>query len=552
MILNFTSITLRWIKIVSLIILCFGASLSHAANHSFISTEKEAGAFSLVDGGTTAPIYLSDKDYSGVLKVASHFQNDIHKVTGRKPALLHNIPTKSNTLVVIGTLGQSAIIDQLASSNKIKATQVAGKWDSFGIQVVENPLPGVDQALVIFGGNKRGTIYGVYELSRQIGVSPWYWWADVPIQKKKSVFIKPGFHTLGEPKVKYRGIFINDEAPALRNWAKEKFGGHNHKFYEHVFELILRNRGNFLWPAMWPPTTFYEDDPKNAELADEYGIVMSTSHHEPMTRAHDEWARFGSGPWNYEKNKKQLQQFWRDGAERMGDRETVVTVGMRGDGDEAMAEETAVDILKTVINDQRTILKQATGKPAKETPQVWALYKEVQDYYERGMRVDEDILILFSDDNWGNVRLLPNRKDQDYPGGYGMYYHVDYVGAPTSYRWLNTSQIERIWEQMTLSYHWGVKDLWIVNVGDIKPMELPLSFFLDLAWDPDAITAEDLPKSSGPSSNSEKNTPKKLPNSWPCIRNTMLAEHRKCFLQRLTVLKTIVKQIESLANIKAS
>lgn len=482
----------RWIKFVILCIVLLVANFAYAAN-TFVSEENEAGSFPIVHRGLAAPIYLSDEDFSGVLKVARHLQADIHKVTGKKPAVLSDITDSENTLVIIGTLGKNPLVDQLASSKKIDVSKVSGKWDTFGIQVVAHPLPDIEQALVIFGSDKRGTIYGMYELSRQMGVSPWYWWADVPIQEKKNVFVKEGFHSLGEPKVKYRGIFINDEAPALRNWAKDTFGGHNHEFYQHVFELILRNRGNFLWPAMWLPTTFYEDDPKNAQLADEYGIVMGTSHHEPMTRAHDEWARFGNGPWNYERNKKQLQQFWRGGIQRMGDRETIVTVGMRGDGDEAMAEESAVDLLKTIITDQREILQEVTGKYPQEIPQVWALYKEVQDYYERGMRVDEDILILFSDDNWGNVRLLPNQKEQNYPGGYGMYYHVDYVGAPVSYRWLNTSQIERIWEQMTLSYQWGVKDLWIVNVGDIKPMELPISFFLDLAWNPDAIKSDDLP-----------------------------------------------------------
>lgn len=465
-----------------------------AWSDSFVSTENLPGSFPLVAQSQAVPIFLSHDEYSGVAKVAQHLQADIQKVTGKEPSLNTGDSPAAKSVIIIGTLGKSPLVDQLAEAKKIEVKEVVGKWDTFGIQTIKNPIPGVAEALVIFGSNKRGTIYGIYELSRQIGVSPWYWWADVPIKKKAALFVKPGFHSIGEPKVKYRGIFINDEAPALRNWAKEKFAGHNHVFYDHVFELILRNRGNFLWPAMWLPTAFYEDDPKNAELADEYGIVMGTSHHEPMTRAHDEWSRFDSGPWNFETNRERLLQFWRGGIERMGDRETVVTVGMRGDGDEAMSEQTAVELLKEIIHEQRNILQDVTGKLPEEVPQVWALYKEVQEYYQRGMRVDDDILILFSDDNWGNIRLLPNPKEREHPGGYGMYYHVDYVGAPVSYRWLNTSQIERIWEQMTLSYRWGVKDLWIVNVGDIKPMELPISFFLDLAWNPDAIQASDLPE----------------------------------------------------------
>lgn len=476
-----------------LIFALFLSSKVAALSESFVSTDPGAQDFPLFYQGNVAPIFLDETDYSGVIKVANQLVGDIQKVTGSKPSLSTKQAPTGKTVILVGTLGKSSLVDQLASSKKINLKDVEGKWDTFGIQSVRDPMPGVDQALVIFGSNKRGTIYGIYELSRQMGVSPWYWWADVPVEKKKSVFVKAGFHSIGEPKVKYRGIFINDEAPALRNWAKEKFGGHNHLFYDHVFELILRNRGNYIWPAMWPPTTFYQDDEKNAEIADEYGIIMGTSHHEPLTRAHDEWSRFNGREWNYETNKEQLLDFWRGGIQRMGNRETLLTMGMRGDGDEAMSEGTAVHLLKTIIHDQRKLLTEVTGKSPEKIPQMWALYKEVQDYYEKGMRVDDDILVLFSDDNWGNIRLLPEKKDINHPGGYGMYYHVDYVGAPVSYRWLNVSQIERIWEQMKLSYQWGVKGMWIVNVGDIKPMELPMSFFLDLAWNPDAISASDLP-----------------------------------------------------------
>jgi hypothetical protein len=474
------------------ILIFFQCTAQVWAGDSYISTKSSQGSFPLVAEGQSASLYLSTQDYPGVLKVAGHLQTDIKNVTGVEPKIITD-KYNENSIVIIGTIGKNPLVDKLIEEKKINAEEVVDRWDTFGLQTVENPLPNVDYALVIFGSNKRGTIYGMYDLSSQIGVSPWYWWADAPIQKKAELYVKPGFYSPGEPKVKYRGIFINDEAPALRNWAKEKFGDLNHKFYEKVFELILRNKGNYLWPAMWIPTAFHDDDPENSQLADEYGIVISTSHHEPMMRAHDEWYRFGSGEWNYKTNKDILQEFWRGGIERMGDYESVVTMGMRGDGDEAMTEETAVDLLKTIITDQRKILTDVTGKPAEEIPQVWALYKEVQDYYDKGMRVDDDILILFSDDNWGNIRILPKKEDLDHPGGYGIYYHFDYVGGPISYRWLNVTQIERVWEQMNLAYQWGVKDLWIVNVGDIKPMELPISFFLDFAWDPDAINANDIP-----------------------------------------------------------
>lgn len=462
------------------------------AGESYITIKDGKNRFPLVSNYQSASLCVSSQDYAGVLRVTKHLQTDIKNVTGVEPKIITD-KTIGNTIVIIGTIGKNPVVDKLIEENKINAEEVINRWDTFAIQTVENPLPNVSQALVIFGSNKRGTIYGMYDLSSQIGVSPWYWWADAPIQKKAELYVKPGFYSSGEPKVKYRGIFINDEAPTLRNWAKEKFGGFNHKFYEKVFELLLRNKANYLWPAMWIPTAFNDDDPENPRLADEYGIIMSTSHHEPMMCAHDEWYRFEGGEWNYKTNKEKLQEFWRGGIERMGDYESVVTMGMRGDGDEAMTEETAIGLLKTIIADQREILEDVTGKPAEEIPQLWALYKEVQDYFDKGMRVDDDILILFSDDNWGNIRTLPKKEDLDHEGGYGIYYHFDYVGGPISYRWLNVSQIERVWEQMNLAYQWGVRDLWIVNVGDIKPMELPISFFMDFAWNPEAINAKDLP-----------------------------------------------------------
>lgn len=476
-----------------LVFLCLFHAVSRSdAAESYVSEQKVKGFFPLVAEGKAVALCLSAQDYQGVLRVAGHLQTDIQKVTGINPALLRD-RTEGKKIVIIGTIGKNPVIDNLIAENKINAKEITGRWDTYALQTVNNPMPGVDQALVICGSNKRGTIYGMYDLSSKIGVSPWYWWADSPILKKENIFIKPGFYSPGEPRVKYRGIFINDEAPALRNWAKEKFGGFNHKFYDKVFELILRNKGNYLWPAMWVPSAFNDDDAENPRLADEYGIVMSTTHHEPMMRAHDEWYRFKGGRWNYKTNKEKLQEFWRKGFERTVEYENVVTVGMRGDGDERMTEETAVGLLQNIIADQRKIISDVTGRPAEETPQVWALYKEVQDYYDKGMRVDDDIMILFCDDNWGNLRILPKKEDLNHKGGYGIYYHFDFVGGPVSYRWLNVTQIERVWEQMNLAYRWGVEDLWIVNVGDIKPMELPISFFLDFAWNPDAIEHTDLP-----------------------------------------------------------
>lgn len=473
-----------------------------ASDDSYITTEKSEGVFTLSESGKSVPLYGSSKDYPGVIRVLKLLQSDITNVTDAKPEIMIDQTTFAKEIVVVGTIGKSALIDKLVESNKINVSDIEGKWEVFVMQVVENPFPNVDHALVIAGSDKRGTIYGMFDLSEKIGVSPWYWWADVPIKKKNNIYVQPVRFTMGEPKVKYRGIFINDEAPALAGWSMEKYGTvqFNHELYEHVFELILRLKGNFLWPAMWG-RAFYDDDSLNPKLANEYGIVISTSHHEPMMRAHVEWQRYGSGPWNYETNAEKLREFWREGIERMGDNESVVTLAMRGDGDEAMSPDANVELLERIVKDQRKILADVTGKDVTTIPQVWALYKEVQEYYDKGMRVPDDVTILLCDDNWGNIRKLPNLpagrqglNEKPRKGGYGIYYHYDYVGGPRNYKWLNTNQIERVWEQMHLAYEYGADRIWIVNVGDIKPMEFPIDFFLDYAWNPEKISADDLPE----------------------------------------------------------
>jgi hypothetical protein len=444
----------------------------------------EEGWFPLVVTGFPASIVTDDGD-KGVRRAVNDLYADFHRVTGFIPqGVLPNA-------IIIGTIGQSALIDRLVKEKKIEKQALAGKREKYVILTLKRPVAGIETALVIAGSDKRGTIYGIYELSRQIGVSPWYWWADVPVARQEELYVKPGVYTDGEPAVTYRGIFINDEAPAFQGWCVAKFGGVNAGMYEHVFELLLRLKGNFLWPAMWG-NAFYDDDPATGALADEMGIIVGTSHHEPLGRAHDEWRRYGHGAWNYDKNPDTLRSFWRSGMERMKDFETLVTVGMRGDGDEPMSEDANIALLQRIVSDQRDIIADVTGRPPEETPQVWALYKEVQDYYDKGMRVPDDITLLLSDDNWGNVRKLPALDAPPRKGGYGIYYHFDYVGAPRNYKWINVTQIQRVWEQMNLSYLHGVDRIWIVNVGDIKPMEFPISFFLDMAWSPARFRPDNL------------------------------------------------------------
>lgn len=467
----------------------------------FITTHNAGDAFALTEQAATVPILVDSLDYAGVLRASCHLKDDFGKVTGHTPLYLSNSVPRSGRVIIIGSIGQNIYIDELAKQGKIDKGALSGKWEKYLIQTVANPFPGVDEALVIAGSDKRGTIFGVYEVSRQIGVSPWYYWADIPIAKQTELYVTRGTYTEGEPAVKYRGIFLNDEAPALSGWSQMTFGGFNSKFYEKVFELILRLKGNFLWPAMWG-SAFYDDAPLNGPLADEMGVVIGTSHHEPMGRAHAEWKRYGSGAWDYSKNAKTLTEFWTGGMERMKNYEALVTVGMRGDGDEAMSEGTNIALLERIVKDQRKIISKVTGKKAADVPQVWALYKEVQDYYDKGMRVPDDVTLLLCDDNWGNVRKLPELNQSTAgrrnPAGsprarrYGMYYHFDYVGGPRNYKWLNVTPVQKVWEQMSLTYRHGVKELWVVNVGDLKPMEYPIQFFLDMAWNPDRFNENNL------------------------------------------------------------
>jgi len=469
---------------VSLKVICFAAGAD-----PFVSKTYIPGSFSIAGNAKVSAIVISDNEWPGVIRAAKNLQSDLEKVTGINPRFLTDKP--AGMAIIIGTIGKSKIIDQLIKSNKINVAGIAGKWESTLIEVVKNPMNGVDSAMVIAGSDKRGTIYGIYELSCQVGISPWYYWADVPVKKSNALFAIPGRHVIASPAVKYRGIFLNDEAPALSGWSKKEFGGFNHKFYEKVFELILRLKGNYLWPAMWG-SAFNDDDKLNPVLADEYGVVIGTSHHEPLSRAHDEWKRYKGGKWNYDQNPEQLRTFWESGLKRVVDKEQIITVGMRGDGDEPMTEGTATALLERIVKDQREIIEKVTQKPAAQTPQLWALYKEVQAYYDKGMRVPDDITLLLCDDNWGNIRKLPKLNETPRAGGYGIYYHFDYVGDPRNYKWVNTNPIQKIWEQMNLAYEYNANQIWIVNVGDLKPMEFPIEFFLDYAWAPDAIPAEKL------------------------------------------------------------
>jgi hypothetical protein len=486
------------LPVIALLSLLVSGSAAYAcAAPATICSREGAGSFALIRAGRPATILVEPDADPAVRRVADSFGADLERVAGRAPARIGDVGQASGELIVIGVLGNSPVIDALLRAGKLVASDIAGQWEAYRQVVVESPLPQVSRALVIVGADRRGAVFGTYDLSEKIGVSPWYWFADVPVQRQTNAFVTAGSRR-DQPQVRYRGFFINDEEPAFGGWARKRFGGINAALYEHVFELLLRLKGNYLWPAMWRPKAFNDDDAQSMVLADAVGVVMGTSHHEPMTRAHDEWHRHTEqgvtgGKWDYSTNAVNLRKFWQGGIERMmskgGGRryESLVTIGMRGDGDEAMTASTAIRTLETIVADQRRIIASVTGKPAAQTPQVWALYKEVQDYYDRGMQVPDDVILLFADDNWGQIRRLPTVGSRR-QGGYGVYYHFDYVGGPRNYKWLNTVQIEKTWQQMDLAWTRGARSLWIVNVGDIKPMEFPLSFFMKQAWDPEAMT----------------------------------------------------------------
>ena len=449
------------------------SAMSMSAAERFVSFQQ---GDLLINGNDKVEIYMDVNDCRGVSYAANALVKDIRNVSGSQATITSN----RKATILVGTIGHSAAIDQLVKQKRINGNLLKGKREKFIINVVDNQL-------VIAGSDRRGTIYGIYELSQQMGVSPWYDWADVPVEHHDSIFVNRGTYSDGEPAVRYRGIFLNDEAPCLTSWVKNTYGTKygDHRFYQRVFELVLRLRGNMMWPAMWG-WAFYADDAENEKTADEMGVVMSTSHHEPMARNHQEYARDrkGWGPWNYQKNKANLQKFFREGIERMKGTEQIVTIGMRGDGDEAMSAEADTKLMTQIINDQRKIIADVTGKKASETPQVWALYKEVLDYYDKGMKVPDDVTLLLCDDNWGDVRRVPNAQERKHKGGWGLYYHVDYVGAPRNSKMLNVTPVQNPWEQLTLAYENGIDRLWILNVGDLKPMEYPISQFMDMAWNP--------------------------------------------------------------------
>ncbi|PJJ84583.1 glycosyl hydrolase 115 family protein [Mucilaginibacter auburnensis] len=451
----------------------------------YIQTNAVSGAFKISANGNTSPILVDGNDWKGVIRAANDLGDDIGKVTTVPGKVIQQSQPVTGA-IIIGTIGKSKLIDNLIAAKKIDVSAVKGKWESFIVQTLGNNL-------VIAGSDKRGTIYGIYDVSEKIGVSPWYWWADAPVKKSNALYVKTGRYIQPSPKVKYRGIFINDESPSFTGWARANFGGVNSKAYVHMFELLLRLKANYLWPAMWG-NTFNEDDPMSPVLADEYGIVMGTSHHEPMMRAQKEYTNRKNevGPWDFTTNASGLQKFWADGLERNKNYDNLITMGMRGDGDVAMGkgdDKENIQTLKNVVSAQRDIIKKVYDKDPSEVPQLWAIFTEVQRYYDAGLNVPDDITLLFCDNNWGYIRRTGPINERKRKGGLGMYYHIDMNGGPWNDRWVNTTTVPKLREQFNLAYQTGIDRIWIVNVGDLKPKEMPIDFIMRYAWNPDAISA---------------------------------------------------------------
>ncbi|KAI0160694.1 glycoside hydrolase family 115 protein [Xylariaceae sp. FL1272] len=500
-----------------------------------ISFTHVEGSLSIAGGNISKPqILVANNEYWGVVRAAGDLAKDFGRVTGinftlsngvkgakpaeyaYKPITMNHThyevsdtqtfygpnftdPSAPSMIIIAGTIGHSRIIDNLVSANKINVSAIDGKWESFTTQVVENPVPGCPKALVIAGSDPRGVIFGIYDISEQIGVSPWYWWADVPIKQNKNIFVLPKGKVQGPPSVKYRGFFINDEQPGLSGWVQWNYNntpygvGYDSNFYPNVFELLLRLRANYLWPALWG-TMFEVDDPANQPIADAWEIVLGSSHTEPMMRAQNEFSNFyinaGLGPWAYNLNNETIDEYFVYGAQRAKPyaRNSLWTMGMRGTGDtaiEGLGVGAIVSMLETLVKHQRNIIEEVLDVDILKVPQMWCLYKEVMSYIQQGLTVPEDITLLWADDNWGNVRRVPVDDEKTRSGSAGVYYHFDYVGDTRDYKWINTIQLQKTAEQMQLAYAHGADRIWVVNVGDLKPLEIPISHFLDMAYDTD-------------------------------------------------------------------
>jgi len=477
---------LRRIVLIATLLACQAAWAQ-----AWVQSTGSAADFALAGPKGAAPIIHAPTDAKVVGHAVRDLAADIERVSGRRPALDTAPAAEGAPAVLVGTLGKSPIADALAAGGKLDLSGLRGKWESFVIATVEQPMPGVPRALAIIGSDPRGTAFGVYELSQAIGVSPWTWWADVAPAKREALYVAAGLRRFGPPSVKYRGIFINDEDWGLRQWAagtyEPEHGNIGPKTYTRVFELLLRLKANTLWPAMHPGTRPFNSFPENAALADEYGIVMGSSHAEPMLRNNvGEW-KDAPDRYNYATNPDGVRSYWEERVAANGKYDNIYTIGTRGIHDGAMQGPKAVPervaLLQKIFGDQRALLARHVNPQVDQVPQLFVPYKEVLAQYQAGMQVPDDVTLMWTDDNFGYVRSFTTPEERGRAGGFGVYYHVSYLGAPLSYLWLNTTPPGLIWEEMKRSYDAGADRIWILNVGDLKPAEIGTEFFLQMAWD---------------------------------------------------------------------
>jgi hypothetical protein len=485
--------------------LCFLSlsAIGHAQSTPFVTLDFPASSmdFAIVAGGKAASIYVAPGNPETVKVAAQAFASDVERMTGVKPEVLASLPSAlPANVILVGVYGQSPEIDQLQASRKIVGESVSGSWESATTSVVLSPMPGVRRALVIAGSDRRGAAYALFTLSRQMGVSPWTWWADVPVAHHAAVYVGAGVHVQHEPSVRYRGIFLNDEDWGLRPWAAKKMdptvdngkGNIGPHTYERIFELMLRLHANSLWPAMHPGSLAFNAVLENAKLADKWGIVMGSSHSEALLRNNvGEWNEqappAGDGPWNYQTNAAAMNAYWDKRLAENGKYENFYTVGLRGVHDSGLeakgTPEVKAKLVEDVMTAQRKLLADRVNPDMAKVPQVIWLYKESLDLYRAGMKVPDDVTLGWTDDNYGYIRELPNAAEQKRAGGSGVYYHVSYWGAPHDYLWLCTTPPALIREEMTKAYDHNARKYWILNVGDLKPAEIDIDYFMQLATD---------------------------------------------------------------------
>ena len=448
--------------------------------------------------GKTATIVVDKNDWQSVLKAAHDLSDDVRKVTGVKAevAVANSTLSTLHSTLIIGTIGKSKYIDRLVKQKKINVRQVKGQWESYLIDVV-------DGNLVIAGSDKRGTIYGIYDLSQRIGVSPWYWWADVPVKHQDEVWYDGGRFVQPSPSVKYRGIFINDEDWGLKPWAAKNFekelGDIGPKTYDRVCELILRLKGNMLAPAMHTCTGAFYSHPESQKMADKWGIMITTSHCEPLlfnNAAPSEWDKARDGEWNYETNSTTILKKLDDRIRETANYDNIYTMGLRGLHDEAMKGSTnpkdRARTLEKVIDKQRGILEKYKKQKPERLPQIFVPYKETLDIYDAGLRVPDDITLVWPDDNYGYMKRVSNAAEQKRSGRSGVYYHLSYLGTPHDNLWIATTAPMLMYAELLKAYTAGADRYWLLNVGDIKPMEIEIQQFFDMAFNFSAFSYDNV------------------------------------------------------------